>query len=410
MQINIGKLKTQDKQIIMLYAATLFGIFLGVLSSVINTRNLNPSDYGNVKYVLNILSFISGLLLFGFFVSGSRLLALSKSEINSRSVRGVLVLMLAGISVVISVLMIFSYLVHKYWLDPSVSYLFIVAIPISSQMILLNYINTTSQGDNHLGRISIARLVPSGLYVLIAYWVYKQWEATPGLMILLQSGIAVITYVIIIITTKPSFKYLKSAWHRLAKENENYGIHLYYGSLAMVATQYISGITLGLFNTDNSEVAYYTLSLTIATPLSFLPSIIGTAYFKKFATQDYIERKVLVHTVILTFLSCVLFLIVINPLVKFLYSEEYSQVGLFASFLAIGTCIHGFGDMLNRFLGAHGQGIQIRNVSYACGLVLVVGSVLFVYWYGIMGAIATRILSDVVYTGLMVYYYNKFVD
>ena len=48
-----------------------------------------------------------------------------------------------------------------------------------------------------------------------------------------------------------------------------------------------------MFNEDNTEVGFYTLALTVTTPLSTLPAIIGTTYFKQFATQPRIPSKVL---------------------------------------------------------------------------------------------------------------------
>uniref|UniRef100_UPI0020C24B82 hypothetical protein n=1 Tax=Salmonella enterica TaxID=28901 RepID=UPI0020C24B82 len=80
--------------------------------------------------------------------------------------------------------------------------------------------------------------------------------------------------------------------------------------------------------------------------------------------------------------------------VSFLYNESYSAVGIYASFIAIGTSFHGLGDMLNRFLGAHAKGKEIRNGALACGIMAVFGNVVFVYLWGIYGAIATRILSS----------------
>ena len=87
-------------QVIYLYIASFLGTLLGVLASIVNTRSLSPEFYGDVRYVQNIINFMASLLLFGYFLSGSRLLALSKDEKNSRSIRGVMVIILL-VSVVI---------------------------------------------------------------------------------------------------------------------------------------------------------------------------------------------------------------------------------------------------------------------------------------------------------------------
>ena len=99
----IAKPSKQVKQVGLLYVTTILGVLIGVLNSVINTRSLAPEPYGDVRYVQNIISFISSLLMFGYFVSGSRLLALSKSEEYSRRIRGIMVVILA---ITFSVLMI----------------------------------------------------------------------------------------------------------------------------------------------------------------------------------------------------------------------------------------------------------------------------------------------------------------
>lgn len=399
----------QGKQVIILYISTFIGTLIGILSSVINTRSLDVSSYGDVRYVQNIIIFISSLLLVGYFQSGSRLLAISKSEQNSRAIRGIMIIILGIIILILMFSMILSYFIHIEFLSKSVAPLFLIAVPVCGNVLMLNYINTTAQGDNHIGRIAMARLIPTSIYVVAAYFIYSRFGATSSRMILLQSGIYSIVLLIIILTTKPSFKFIKSSFRRISTENKQYGIQLYYGSLAMVAMSYLSGITLGIYNTNNSEVGFYTLALTIASPLALLPSIIGTAYFKKFADQNKIDKKVMRNSMIITFVSCVLFIIIIKQVVMILYPESYSVVSTYAMFLAVGLSIHGFGDMINRFLGSHGQGKQIRNSSFFCGAILIVGSTGLVYFWGITGAIVTKILSSVTYSAFILYYYFKFV-
>ena len=76
-------MKTLSKhniQALYLYISTLLGSLLGFVTSVVNTNFLSESDYGDVRYVQNLISLFSCVLLFGFFLSGNRLLAVSQSE------------------------------------------------------------------------------------------------------------------------------------------------------------------------------------------------------------------------------------------------------------------------------------------------------------------------------------------
>lgn len=405
--VSFRKLSKNNKQVLVLYGATLIGILLGVISSVINTRFIPPSDYGDVRYIQNIINFIASLLLFGYFLSGSRLLALSNDEARSRRIRGVMVIILGITSIVLVLSCVLCYGLHLS--KPNLAELFIISIPVCFNPLFLNYINTTAQGDNHIYRLSLARCLPAFLYVVLAYIIYSNYGATASRMIILQWGIPTIIYTCIIVSTKPQFVELYPIYKDLKTENKSYGFQLYIGSLVMVATNYLAGISLGVFNSDNTEVGFYTLALTITSPLATLPAIIGTTYFKQFATQPKIPTKVLYATLILMTCSCLMFILFIKPIVNLLYSEQYAQVGVYASWLALGFSIHGFGDMLNRYLGSHGKGKMIRNASITNGVFKILGFTLLVYLFNTIGAIITVIICDCVYTGVLLYYYLSFI-
>lgn len=143
-------------------------------------------------------------------------------------------------------------------------------------------------------------------------------------------------------------------------------------------------------------------------PLSMLPSIVGTSYFKKFAVVRHIDKNIFISTISITLLSLIFFILIIQEIVSFLYPASYSLVGTYASLLAISRCLHGIGDMINRFLGAHGLGKEIRNASFATGICMVSGSLFAVYLYNIWGAICTNIISAITYLIVLIYYYKKF--
>lgn len=399
------QLEKHDYQAAVLLFSTFCGTAMGFVASIVNTRFLGPEDYGDVRYVQNIIQLISWTLLFGYFFSGSRLLAISTNEKKSRELRGTMIVILA----ICSLLLILSTMVVSLFHNGIITHLMLVSLPVCIYPLLLNYINTTLQGDNFIGRICIARLLPPILYVIIAYFVYSEFRVSSSLMVLLQWGIYSAVLLCIVLSTRPSFRGVAHCFVELNNENRQYGIQLYYGSLAMVATNYIAGVMLGIFNDDNSNVAYYTLALNLTTPLSYLPGVVGTAFFKKFANLSCIPKIVLKTTVLITLLTCVVFVVLAKPVVHFFYPDEYSCVATYASWMSVGFCVHGIGDMLNRYLGSHGQGCGIRNASFFCGAVKIVGFTLLVWLFNIEGALVTTVLSSIVYSGSIVFYYCRFV-
>ena len=388
-----------------LYAATLSGSLLGFVTSIVNTHFLTESEYGDVRYVQNLVTLFASLLLFGYFLSGSRLLALSKDEQDSRRIRGAMVVVLVACSAMLVAMTMVAGFLHSN--TAAVSSLFMVSLPVCFYPLLTNYINNTAQGDNHIGRLALSRLLPALLYIPVAYFIYVNYGATPKLMALLQWGIYSIVLILLVVSTKPSFKNLGPVFKELRSENGKYGKHLYYGFVAMVATNYLAGFTLGIFNDDNVNVGFYTLALTLTAPLAYLPGIIGMTYFKKFVSEPRIPDKVFKGTLLITVFSCLCFMLFIRYFVACFYPESYSMVGIYASWMAVGFSIHGLGDMINRFLGSHGEGKAIRNSSYACGVFKIIGFIFLVWLWDIEGALLTNVVSSCVYCLALYIYYRK---
>jgi O-antigen/teichoic acid export membrane protein len=395
-----------QKQVIALYGATFLGAVLNFVASKINTDVLDPIAYGNMRYVLNIIQLLSWVVLFGWFMSGSRLLALSDDSCRSARIRGALILFL-GVTIALLVLLTAG-VGFFHTGNAEVRALFFCSLPVCLYPLLTNYMNTTAQGDNHIYRLALVRVLPVACFIVLALIIYPRFGATPRSVMWLHWGVCSAVLVLIIASTRPSFHSLKPIFIDLQRENRNYGIQLYWGSLAMVATNYLSGVTLGLFGENNAAVGFYTLALSLAQPISYLPGIVGTTCFKRFVHERCIPRKVLLFTLAMTAASLVAFVLLIRPVVS-LYDASYGVVARYAALLAVGFSIHGMGDMINRYLGSHGQGRSIRNSSFLCGAVKIVGSILFVWLWDVEGAILTVLLSSTVYAVSLFLGYRVYV-
>lgn len=405
--MKIAKSKSV-RQASFLYVSTILGVIIGMGVSVLNTRALPPAEYGDVRYVNNFISFFSGILLLGYFVSSSRLLAIAGNREEASRIKGGTVAILGITALALTAIIFLCGIIHQFVLHRDYAYLFYYVLPVCTCTLLLNYINTTSQGDNSISTIAFARCLPSLFYLGIAYCVFHFFKASPQLMLWLHNGIAVVILSILIFSGRPSFKNLKFSLKAIQAENKKYGLHVYYGSLANVSVAYIAGITLGLFASNNTNVAFYTLALTVTGPLAMAPSVIGTTFFKQFASQNKISPIVIKTTILVSVISLAGFDIFIFPLVHFLYDSSYQSVAYFSCFLALASTATGIGDVFNRFLGAHGQGRQIRNGAWMSGIISIVGYTAGVYFFDIYGAICTRILSAATYMVSMIYYYRQF--
>ena len=406
LKIFSGPEARSARQAVVLYGATLFGVLLGIFSSVINTRFLSPSAYGDVRYVMNIIGYVGTFLFIGHFYAGSRLLAVSREEGEARRIRGALVLLTAVLSLA---LMAAAALCGVFHGRHDLQVLFVLSVPVCLQPLLYNYIYYVLPGDNQIWRVAISRFLPTLLYIPAAYWLFTATGASSQKMLLLQWGIATLVFVVIIASTRPRFAGCRPVFADLRRENREYGRQLYFSLLISVATNNLAGVTLGLFNADNATVGFYTLALTVTFPLSTLPAIVGTTYFKQFASQPRIPRKVLNITFLATAATCLAFVLLIKPLVVFLYTEQYRVVGIFAQWMSLSFCLHGLGDMFNRYLASHGQGRPVRNASLASGIVKLVGFTLMVWLWNTTGALVALTLSEFLYFVMLWGSYHHFV-
>ena len=399
------KLSNKQRQIAILYICSMLGVLFGVLSSIVNTRFLPPNDYGDVRFVQNFANLGATVLYLGYFISGSRLLALWKDNNEKRNLRGTLIVVLGVTAVILFSFMFFCFI---YYSDQNYSLLFLGALPFCLHLLFYNFIINTAQGDNRIGLMAATQLLPYALYVPVAYLIYSQTGVTSNKMMLLQGGVYLMVSSIVVFLSQLSFKNIKYCYKELIIENKNYGDQVYWGSIAMIATTYLAGISIGAFGDNNVEVGFYSLAVTVANPMTMLPSIIGVIFFKDFANLNIIPAKVLKGSFVLTLLSCLFFIILIKPVVVLLYSSQYASVGSYAIWLSIGCSIHGLGDLFGKFLMAHGQGEQVRNSSIYCGVAKLIGYILLVYLWGVNGAILTTIISDSLYFGNMVISYIKY--
>ena len=274
----------------MLYAATFMGAVLNFVASKVNTDVLDTVSYGNVRYVMNIIQLLSWVVLFGWYMSGSRLLALSNDRVRSARIRGMLIGCLGLSAALLLIGTASAGLLHGA--KPELRALFFCSLPVCFYPLLTNYLNTTAQGDNHIGRLAMARMLPVLCFIPVALLVYRRWGADSRTVLWLHWGICSAVLVAIVASTRPSFHNLRPVFADLRQENRSYGIHLYLGSLAMVATNYLSGVTLGIFNDNNAEVGFFTLALSLAQPIAYLPGIVGTTFFKQFVHEPCIPRRV----------------------------------------------------------------------------------------------------------------------
>lgn len=385
----------------------ILGIVFGIGVSMVNTRLLGPQSYGDLKFLQNLFNFVVIFLTLGVFVSGSRLLALKKNEqIKNQIIGGMVILATIMSAVLILLLFVFSFYEEQLF-NNELGRVIRIFSPLLFVFPFQMFLRNVMQGDNRIYELSALRILPKILYLggAIAFNYFFDLTLISALSIQFFTLILIIS--ILTLRLKPRFNNIKKTISTIWEENKRYGIYDYTGTIVGTASASLGGLTIGYFM-NNTNVGFFSLALTITAPLAMIPNAVGTTFFKDFANRNHIPRKASVFTAILSFSALLFLLLVIKQVVILLYSSEYLAVIPLVYIISFGNLFHGFGDYINRFMGAHGQGKFLRNTAIAVGSINIIGYFVLVYFFGIIGASITRLMGGIVYFFVMNYFYRKY--
>lgn len=392
---------------ITLYGTSFLGIGLGFAISVFNTRILGKEAFGDFKFIETVFRFLASLVSVGVFISITRMLAIIKNKIYKQNLIGFFVLSLIVASLIgIILLIIFSYL-QPIWFSNDLGYIFRKYAFLIFAILGSIALGEILKGLNKIYTLSILNTIPAIAYLAIAYFYNLNNALYMEDILLFLYGIQFLFIIVILFKLKPKFNINRNLIKDVIHENNINGRPIYYGSLAGVATSHIVGFSLAYYM-DNTQVGFFTLAMTVCSPLMIVPSVLGTVFFKKFANLDFIPKKVVIFSVLATVFVLIIFYLLIDKVFLLFYSDDFYPVIRISKILILSFLLHGLGDLINRFLGAKGKGKFLRNSAFIVGLINVLGYTILVNYFGINGAIITKILASAGYLIMMYYYYTKF--
>ena len=400
--------KNSIKKIATMYGASILAIALGFLVSIFNSRILGPEKFGDFKFIQTVATFIASLVSVGFFISLTRLLAINKEKIKEQKYAGLLVLIFGIVSVIGMLLMFCFSFVEPNFFEHGLDSKFKIFFFIAPVIIGLAALKEVFKGMHKIYALSFLSFVPALVYLIVIYPLSKIITIDLDQVLLASYGVGLLIVTYYMIKLKPDFGIKKFLIKRLLVENKQNGRPIYYGSLAGVATQHIAGFSISYFM-DNTQVGFFMLALTICSPLLVIPSVLGTIFFKQFATIQTIPKKVFSFSLISTLVALIVFYALIEKVIVTFYTEDYIAVSDISKYLIVAFIFHGLGDLFNRFLGAKGKGKLLRNAAYLVGIVNVLGYTILVKLFDLNGAIITKILASGLYMIVMCVYYFNFI-
>ena len=409
------RLKTnkQLRQSVTLMLWNFASLPLVIVTNIVITRYMGAKAYGDYLYVQRIFDFAFIILGLGVVQSANRAVLLAKDEKTTREFYGSGYLCLLVVyAVICAALYAFSFFSPNIKAKGLLEIIMYV-IPFSLIHYTMNYLEQVLPASNRITELIIQRYVPRialFLLTLVLYLVVRKVDLDINPVVVVWSifwGTQLIVYLYVIKRIKPTFTNVKTRVKEIIKIDKEFGIQVYFGNLFSTAFTALMPIILSYFGEDNAGVGFYSLSLMLSQPLSFIPVVVATSHYKKFAEYKSIPRK-LMTTTFLVSLAAMLFLwIIVTPFVKIFYTPEFSPVIYLTIISSVGTLLYGCSDFFSRYLMAQGKGKSLRNSSFIVGFTTLALSVALIPWLHETGASIVHVVAGLVYFIIILFYYRR---
>ncbi|GEM_PF-877148 len=389
----------------ILFFSTILGLLIGFAIKVIQTRALGPDGFGLFALFLSVTGFSALFFRFGLFSSIKVLLAGNSDPEKERELFGMGFLMASLIGLSFSLFIFTASFFVDSLFNVNLGATLRLVSPLCFVLPFQFFIPAISIGSNKVGNSALFSVLSKAFFLapLAILFFVRGVTVTEAILLYLTGFIA--TAAIILYRLKPLFSGLSGNLRALWKKNKEFGLHLFAGQVADQATHQLDGLMIAFF-TNASQLGFYTLTFVICSPMVVFSRALSDSMFKKFASRDFIPRKIIVYNTI-WLLGCVVFMLLFSKIiVNLFFGQEFLPVAKYIVPVAAVTFFQGMYQPYNMFLVAKGEK-RIGHYAMITSPFNLTGNIILIPIYGVMGAIAASMVTMVLWYYLLMSCYLK---
>lgn len=414
LKIPVDLKNSQVRKTVLLFSATIVSIILNLVINIVITKLLGPEGFGDFRFIITVLTIFTTIFTFGFYQASARLIVLSNNNNEIREHYGSSVLFTLPLYFLVTISISLFFLIDDNIQEKGLfQYLYIVLV-FGWVFLLRNNLEATLQASSNIGLLAVSRVFqPVILLLIFTPLLYLNFDFdNKGVEYALIFNFISFSLVYLFILNKLNLSFLsfKKRINELLSMNKDFGFNVYIGGVFPLVVASLSELLISYTGKDNIGVGYYSIAVSLCSLISIFPRIIGSVAYKRFSVEDKIPSNILIAATGLGLVSMIFLLIIIRPFVLFFYGNQFITVVDLCYILAIGVFFHGMGDLINRYLGANGQGRALRNSAILIGLSLLILNIILIPKYAEYGAVLASSISGLIYFIMMYYYYRKSTD
>ncbi len=401
---NLLKNKTL-LQTIFSFSAQIFGMGIMFIANILMAKTMGPESYGLYSFAFAVLSFVAIFFEFGYFASGSRLLATVENDKEEKDLLGALLIVAAGISLAFVVSILLLSLVIDFFFSNHVSYILQISSVTSFSFILPLFMNLITRGTNHIENFASFNFLWKVLFILSVGLLYYYNALVPVFILLVYSGTLLAAFLVLFFRLSPSFNEMKYNIKKLNKENKIFGIKSYIGRVIDVSTFHLDKILISYF-IDMQSIGFYSLAFSMASPISTFSKSLASSKFKSFKDGEPISKKMLLFNLAWVVIGICIILGIGWGIVYLYLGVAYHDVFYLIILLVIAVSLNSAFQPYNAWLNCNGYGRFLRQKSVFTAPINIILNFIFIPLWGAGGAAFATILSYLASLYLQVYYYH----
>lgn len=369
---------------LLYYLALIFNIFLGWIITRLNTDYLEVNAYGQFAFFVTLILFAKSLFGLGVFESTSRLLALSKNRNERKNI--------LGTSLLWALIFAFFATFALFLSSELIGDIFKVKIGALCQRfsyglglyVLLSHLSLSLRGSGQIKILSFMAISPRIFYLILLIIIILEGEFNLSSTLEMMFWGLIISLAMIWLMLKPIFSAVRETSHKLWNEVKSYGRHIYISTIWSELLIHTDKFLISFF-LDSKAMAYYGLAFALAFPLSHFSTSLSTSLFQRFANEQRINPKVIMGNQIFVTITVVLFIILREPIILYLFSEQYMPTIDLLMPLALAFGFSGLSKPYTLYLMAQKQGKIVRNISILIPTLQTLISIIIIPIYGVLG-------------------------
>ena len=395
----------------MLFSAQTAALVAGLLVSVVQARWMEPREMGRLAFCMSVVV-IAGLFSeFGIFVAGARLLALSKDQERARRQLGALVTMAAVIGAAYSAAIALIAIPIDSFFETDVRWLLIAAALPAFLQPFQALTEQACQGLNQIRRLSVFQLLVSWSYLLMVAGLAFMGRLTAEAALLAYLTGTGVAAVWTLSRLRPKFSEIGPNIRLTLHAVREYGLNIYLARITGSALARFDSLVIGYFLGRSAAglgpLGLYAIAQKMGNALVNLPRAVAITRFRSFANMTAVPERITRWNAALLLAASTTLAVVGPAALRFAFPKYAEAAPLLLPF-AVSGLFAGLFQPYNAFLASHGRGAELRNIAASVTLASLVGLILSVPRFGIMGAACTGAGAMILDYLLHIYYYRRF--